>query len=234
MVAPTQGVISLAVLGILERSGIRAVLPDSADHIHLCVEATKQAFKLRDAYVTDPAYMTVAAESLLSTSRLDALAKEISLPTALPWSGAAKTGDTVWMGVNRCQRLGRIVHPEHLSRIWQRRRTADDRAQLAKSRRVVQFESKTPAGAAAAQEAVSHAEPAAARFKDGRSMVYGTIGRRRPTANAGRRLFACNLVRAAVAASRLRSSLAARPDLGTRQRYAQTRQAEFRRPRSPT
>src|SRR5450631_227733 len=76
MVPPTQGVISLAVLGILERSGIRAVRPDSADHIHLCVEATKQAFKLRDAYVAGPAYMKVDAESLLSPSTLDALAKE--------------------------------------------------------------------------------------------------------------------------------------------------------------
>ena len=99
MVPPTQGVISLALLGILERSGIHAVRPDSADHIHLCVEATKQAFHLRDAYVTDPAYMKVAAESLLSPSRLDALAKKISLPTALPWGGVSTTGDTVWMGV---------------------------------------------------------------------------------------------------------------------------------------
>src|ERR1700691_4808382 len=83
MVPPTQGVISLAILGILERSGIRAVRPESADHIHLCVEATKQAFKLRDAYVTDPAYMKVEVESLLGTSRLDAMAKEISLAAAL-------------------------------------------------------------------------------------------------------------------------------------------------------
>jgi gamma-glutamyltranspeptidase/glutathione hydrolase len=187
MVPPTQGVISLAVLGILERSGIRAVLPDSADHIHLCVEATKQAFKLRDAYVADPAYMKVAAESLLSASRLDALAKEIRLPTALPWSGKSTTGDTVWMGVID----GNGLAASFMQSIY--------------------------------HETLSHAEPRSGKIQ--RRAIDGlrNDGRRRPTANAGRRLFACNLVQAAVAAGRVRPSLAAWPNLGKQQRYPQAR-----------
>lgn len=176
MVPPTQGVISLAVLGILERSGIRDVSPDSADHIHLCVEATKQAFKLRDAHVTDPAYMKVAAESLLSPSTLGALAKEISLPTALPWGGASGTGDTVWMGVIDAQGLAvsfiQSIYHEFGSGVvlpttglnWQNRGASF---------------SLNPRHLRALQpgkKPFHTLNPAAAIFKDGRSMVYGTMG----------------------------------------------------------
>ena len=176
MVPPTQGVISLAVLGILERSGIRAVLPDSADHIHLCVEATKQAFRLRDAYVTDPAYMKVTAESLLSASALEALAKEIRLQTALPWGGLSKTGDTVWMGVVDAKGLAasfiQSIYHEFGSGVvlpttglnWQNRGASfslNPRHLQALQPRKKPFHTLNPA---------------AAKFKDGRSMVYGTMG----------------------------------------------------------
>jgi gamma-glutamyltranspeptidase len=176
MVPPTQGVISLAVLGILERSGIRAVLPDSADHIHLCVEATKQAFKLRDAYVADPAYMKVAAESLLNASRLDALAKEVRLPTALPWGGKSTTGDTVWMGVIDGSGLAasfmQSIYHEFGSGVvlpttglnWQNRGASF--SLNAKHLRALQPRRKP----------FHTLNPAAAKLKDGRSMVYGTMG----------------------------------------------------------
>jgi oxamate amidohydrolase len=176
MVPPTQGVISLAVLGILERSGIRAVLPDSADHIHLCVEATKQAFKLRDAYVADPAYMKVAAESLLSASKLDALAKEICLPTSLPWSGASKAGDTVWMGVIDANGLAasfiQSIYHEFGSGVvlpttglnWQNRGAS------------FSLNPKHLQALQPRKKPFHTLNPAAAKFKDGRSMVYGTMG----------------------------------------------------------
>jgi gamma-glutamyltranspeptidase len=176
MVPPTQGVISLAILGILERSGIRAVLPDSADHIHLCVEATKQAFKLRDAYVTDPAYMKVAAESLLSASRLDALAKEIRLATALPWGGESKTGDTVWMGAVDANGLAvsfiQSIYHEFGSGVvlpttglnWQNRG-----ASFSLNPRHLQ-------ALQPGKKPFHTLNPAAAKFNDGRSMVYGTMG----------------------------------------------------------
>ena len=176
MVPPTQGVISLAILGILERSGIRTVRPDSADHIHLCVEATKQAFKLRDAHVTDPAYMKVAAESLLDTATLDALAREISLSTALPWGGVSKAGDTVWMGVIDANGLAvsfiQSIYHEFGSGVvlpttglnWQNRGASfslnPEHLQALQPR-------KKP---------FHTLNPAAALFKDGRSMVYGTMG----------------------------------------------------------
>ena len=56
MTPPTQGVVSLAILGILERLGLDRMEADGPDHVHAIVEATKQAFlKIRDKHVTDPA-----------------------------------------------------------------------------------------------------------------------------------------------------------------------------------
>ncbi|HME37709.1 MAG TPA: gamma-glutamyltransferase family protein [Steroidobacteraceae bacterium] len=176
MVPPTQGVISLAILGILERSGIRNVHAESTDHIHLCVEATKQAFKLRDAFVTDPAYMKVAAESLLSPSRLDALAKEIDLAAALPWGGASKTGDTVWMGVIDAHGLAvsfiQSIYHEFGSGVvlpttglnWQNRGAS------------FSLNPKHLLALQPRKKPLHTLNPAAARFNDGRSMVYGTMG----------------------------------------------------------
>jgi gamma-glutamyltranspeptidase/glutathione hydrolase len=176
MVPPTQGVISLAMLGILERCGIRAVRPGSADHIHLCVEATKQAFKLRDAFVTDPAYMEVSAESLLDAAKLDPLAEEIRLSTALPWGGVSKTGDTVWMGVVDADGLAvsflQSIYHEFGSGVvlpktglnWQNRGASfslnPNHLQALRPR-------KKP---------FHTLNPAAALFNDGRSMVYGAMG----------------------------------------------------------
>src|ERR1700730_6050250 len=176
MVPPTQGVISLAILGILERSGIRAVRPDSADHIHLCVEATKQAFKLRDAYVTDPAYMKVAAESLLDPAKLDALAREISISIALPWGGASKAGDTVWMGVIDSSGLAgsfiQSIYHEFGSGVvlpttglnWQNRGAS------------FSLNPKHLQALQPRKKPFHTLNPAAAKFNDGRSMVYGTMG----------------------------------------------------------
>ena len=52
MPPPTQGVASLMILALFER--LAADRADSFEHIHGLVEATKQAFKVRDAQVGDP------------------------------------------------------------------------------------------------------------------------------------------------------------------------------------
>jgi len=58
MTPPTQGVVSLMIIGILDQLNLKRFKVDSAEYVHHCVEATKQAFKVRDQFVTDPAYMT--------------------------------------------------------------------------------------------------------------------------------------------------------------------------------
>lgn len=57
MTPPTQGVVSLMILGILDQLKLKQYSVDSPEYVHHCVEATKQAFKVRDQHITDPVYM---------------------------------------------------------------------------------------------------------------------------------------------------------------------------------
>jgi gamma-glutamyltranspeptidase/glutathione hydrolase len=98
MTLPTQGPISLAILGIAERAGLSDLRLDSGDYVHCLVEATKQAFLLRDAYVTDPAYAPLPVAAILAEARLDEAARRIDWRTALPWGLGHKPADTVWLG----------------------------------------------------------------------------------------------------------------------------------------
>lgn len=96
---PTQGLLSLLVLGQLDRAGLAGLFDTPADFIHCVVEATRQAFVIRDRYLTDPVRMRVDAQSLLSAECLDMLADNINIDRAGGWVNSA-AGDTVWLGVS--------------------------------------------------------------------------------------------------------------------------------------
>ena len=53
MIPPTQGVVSIMIIGILDQLNLKRFKVDSTEYVHHCVEATKQAFKIRDQFVTD-------------------------------------------------------------------------------------------------------------------------------------------------------------------------------------
>jgi len=95
---PTQGLVSLLILGQLDRLLEEVADPTGADYVHLCTEATKLAFGIRDAHITDPAHMDVDPQSLLDAGRLDAMAAKISRDRAAPWGKGKGPADTVWMG----------------------------------------------------------------------------------------------------------------------------------------
>ena len=96
---PTQGLVSLLILGILDALDIAKVDPASADYVHLCVEATKRAFRIRDHHITDPAYMTVDPQSFLAPAAVRELAAAIDRHKAAPWGAGKGPADTIWMGV---------------------------------------------------------------------------------------------------------------------------------------
>ena len=87
---PTQGLASLMILGVFERLGVAEA--DGYDHLHGLVEATKQAFMVRDREITDPAYMRGPPERFLTPSALDAAAAAIDPDEALPWPRPPKRG----------------------------------------------------------------------------------------------------------------------------------------------
>ncbi len=96
MIPPTQGMSSLAILGIFDRLGIETA--DGFDHWHGLIEATKQAFIVRNRELGDERAMRQAAQSLLSDAEMDRMAAAVDLNHALPWPHEPKDGDTIWMG----------------------------------------------------------------------------------------------------------------------------------------
>jgi oxamate amidohydrolase len=176
MPAPTQGVVSLLILGILDALHIERVDPNSADYVHLAVEAVKQAFRIRDRYITDPAYMTVDPAAFLEPARIQELAARIDRTKAAPWGSGVGPGDTIWMGVidgaGRAVSFIQSLYHEFGAGIvlgetgitWQNRGCS--------------FSLKPGAlNALAPRRKPFHTlNPALARFKDGRTMVYGNMG----------------------------------------------------------
>ena len=99
MQPPSQGLISLMILGIMNKLDGWADDPEGHKFIHAQVEATKQAFKIRDAHLTDPAWMKSPAHSFLDDRLLSELAANIDPNEAAPWGNRTDPGDTIWMGV---------------------------------------------------------------------------------------------------------------------------------------
>lgn len=93
---PTQGLASLLILGLFAR--LKCEGAETFSHIHGLVEATKQAFLVRDKVVCDPERVTADLGRLLSPAELDARAARIHPQRALPWPSFAQPGDTIWLG----------------------------------------------------------------------------------------------------------------------------------------
>jgi gamma-glutamyltranspeptidase/glutathione hydrolase len=144
--------------------------------VHHCVEATKQAFKVRDQYVTDPAYMERNAQTFLAPAFLKKLAKNIDPNKALPWGQGKGPADTIWMGVidgdGNCVSFIQSIYHEFGSGIvlpttgvnWQNRGCS------------FSLDPKTLNHLEPYRKPFHTLNPALAVFKDGRSMVYGTMG----------------------------------------------------------
>jgi oxamate amidohydrolase len=93
---PTQGLASLMILGIFSRLGVRT--GETFEHVHGLVEATKRAFRVRDAVITDPSRLDHDPASFLDAARLDREAQAVSMSRAAAFPLAWGEGDTIWMG----------------------------------------------------------------------------------------------------------------------------------------
>jgi oxamate amidohydrolase len=173
---PTQGLVSLMILGILDALRVERVDPLGAEYVHLCVEAVKQAFAVRDRHVTDPAYMTVDAQSLLDPSRIAQAASRIDPRRAAPWGTGRAPADTIWMGASdgegRAVSFIQSLYHEYGSGVvlegsgvnWQNRGCSfslDERA----------LNVLRPG-----RKPFHTLNPALALLSDGRTMAYGNMG----------------------------------------------------------
>ncbi|HEX7073393.1 MAG TPA: gamma-glutamyltransferase family protein [Hyphomicrobiaceae bacterium] len=174
MPPPTQGLAALMILGLFERLGCREA--EGFDFVHGLVEATKRAFRVRDAHISDPAYMDVDCDDFLTPDVLDTLAAEIDPCTALRWAGGHTNGDTVWLGVvdgeGRAVSCIQSIYWEFGSGLvlpatgitWQNRGTVFELAPGARN------------ALKPARKPLHTIQPPLAVFDDGRVMVYGTMG----------------------------------------------------------
>lgn len=104
---PSQGLASLIILALAERLGVARCDPFSADYVHLLVEATRQAFAIRERHVADPDFAPAPLARLLNAEHLDMLAARVDPHRAGSDIGLQAAGDTVWFGAMDAQ--GRAV-----------------------------------------------------------------------------------------------------------------------------
>lgn len=96
----TQGMASLEILNILNNFDVKKLGEGSADYYHLVVEATKEAFVDRDKYLSDPDFVQIPLEHLLSKQHGQDQAKRIRMDqTAQNLKLLEPKGDTIWLGV---------------------------------------------------------------------------------------------------------------------------------------
>ena len=94
---PCQGLVALAVLGMLEGIDVGACARDPADYVHVAVEATKLAFGDRDRWLADPERVAVPVGSLLDPVYLRDRGRRIELGRAAPAPvpSGIEGGDTI-------------------------------------------------------------------------------------------------------------------------------------------
>jgi gamma-glutamyltranspeptidase len=171
---PTQGLVSLVILALFDRLGVRQA--ESFDHIHGLVEATKRALRLRDRYLTDPQRLAHPPQRYLEQAFLDAQALGIDRQRASRWPPSAGGGDTVWMGA--ADAGGRVVSYIQ-SLYWEfGSGCVLPKTGVLMQNRGVSF--SLDRGALNRLEPgrlpVHTLNPAMAVLRDGRIMAYGTMG----------------------------------------------------------
>lgn len=172
---PTQGLASLLILALFDRLAC-----DEADgfaHVHGLVEATKQAFLVRDAHVGDPDHMTLDAQALLDDPEaLDRLAARIDPARALPWPQPPSAGDTCWFAAADAE--GRVVSAIQSTYFEFGSGVVLPRTGITWQNRGSSFRLAADGWNALrpGRKPFHTLNPALARFEDGRTMAYGTMG----------------------------------------------------------
>lgn len=93
-----QGIVALIALGILEQFDVASHPVDSADSVHLQIEAVKLAFADAQAYVADIDAMPLAPQQMLDRAYLASRAKLIDPKKAQPFAaGTPPKGGTVYL-----------------------------------------------------------------------------------------------------------------------------------------
>ena len=96
----SQGIASLSILNILNQFEFAQIPEGSAEYYHFLIEATKEAFRDRDRYLTDPAFLEIPVEEILSLEHGQAQATRIRSSRTVSGTDLKpldSKGDTVWL-----------------------------------------------------------------------------------------------------------------------------------------
>ncbi len=98
----TQGIATLMILNLIEKFDLQKIGQGTADYFHLMTEAVKLAFADRDRWVTDPEFLDIPYDELLSKERARERARKIDMARAkaeeeVEPGVARRDGDTVYM-----------------------------------------------------------------------------------------------------------------------------------------
>ena len=171
---PTQGIASLMILGMFDRMNVE--IAEGFSHLHVLVEATKQAFRIRDSEIGEPDAMKVTPDELLSEAALDECAASLDRQRSSPWSLGHPGGDTVWLGAidaNGCAvsfiqsifwEFGSGIVLPDTGILWQNRGSS------------FSLEPGLANSLEPGRRPFHTLNPAMALLDDGRVMVYGTMG----------------------------------------------------------
>ncbi len=154
-----------------------AAKPDGFDHIHRLVECTKAAFKVRDVAAIDPRNASEPASSYLTAAFVKNQSKGIDKARAFKAPRPTPDlGDTIWMGAidgeGRAVSFIQSTYWEFGSGVvlpgtgvnWQNRGAS------------FSLDPASPNKLKPGSKPFHTLNPALARLKDGRTMVYGTMG----------------------------------------------------------
>ena len=161
------------ILAIFDRLGVKS--PDGFDHVHGLVEATKQAFIVRNRHLGDPDAMTVLADSILAADRLGALAADIDVRRARVWPEPSLLGGTIWMGA--ADQFGTTVSFIQ-SVFWEFGSgvTCPETGVVFENRGAGFSLAPGPNQLAPGKRPLHTLNPALAELHDGRVIAYGTMG----------------------------------------------------------
>ncbi|MDD4866572.1 MAG: gamma-glutamyltransferase family protein [Mycobacterium sp.] len=102
-----HGIVALIALGILEHFDLSSLPADSADSVHLQIEALKLAFADAQAYVADVDHMPLGPQHLLDREYLKQRAALIDRNRAMPASAGTPKSGTVYL--TAADAAGRMV-----------------------------------------------------------------------------------------------------------------------------
>ena len=95
----SQGIAALEMLNIIEGFDLKSLGYQTAEYLHVLLEAKKLAYADRDRYVTDPDFVDVPVEQLISKEYAEQQRSRINLKKAAAHvaAGLEKDGDTMYL-----------------------------------------------------------------------------------------------------------------------------------------